>query len=410
MYVPWWAPSSPPSEEQEMANSRRRVRTSAKQFELILDFMEQHPKLATSQLDSHYTVRDRKREWTQFAKFLNAHDLGVRKDADKWRKTWFDWKCNVRAKVRSASGMKSLTPLEKRLIAVTGLMDADDVAAARREGPSYAEMVYEIEDEPPKFSAAGTSGHTVDDEDDGRAESVLPTIQSTYGESQDEYIVPTLPVESNPFQLVLSDVRSLAGGRSRSRRRVKQEVVGDDVAEDVPLLPSTFSAGLSLKTEEPPAPEPLGGAGDNHRQQGGAWDRNRPATDNRDDDHERADGVAACNKAKLEMEVLLATKRKLEAEERRAEAEAQFYEQEKRRSMALESFHLEEKRRVAAVADFHVEERRRAAAKVEVLTEHRNFYLQQQKTETFRRRLIQLEMRRLKRELGMPVLPPEGHA
>ncbi|EEC15806.1 hypothetical protein IscW_ISCW012600 [Ixodes scapularis] len=66
--------------------TRRRVRTSAKQFELILDFMERHPNLATSQLDSTYTVRDRKREWLEFANFLNSERLGLRKDPDKWRK------------------------------------------------------------------------------------------------------------------------------------------------------------------------------------------------------------------------------------------------------------------------------------------------------------------------------------
>lgn len=373
-YVPWWAPCSPPREEeqQEMSggSSRRRVRTSARQFELILDFMERHPNLATSQLDSGYTVRDRKREWAQFAHFLNSHDhlpAGVHKDADKWRKTWFDWKCNVRAKIRSASGKKSLTPLEERLIAVTGMLPTDDVAAAaeRTDGPSYAHTVYEIEDGPPKLSAAA-SGHAVDDEDDdSSAESVSPAVRSsTYGESQGEYIVPSSP----PLRLVLpsgplapGDVQSLqAGSRGGGSVAVKQEVV-----EDAPWPSSAGSspcrAGETLAREQPHA--------------GGG--RKRPAAD----------------RARLEVEVLLATKRKLEAEERRAQAEALFYEQEKSRS--------------AALASLHHEERRRAAAKAEALAEHRNLCVQQRKTEALRRRLVQLELQRLKRQLGKPALPPE---
>lgn len=378
-YVPWWAPCPPPppreEEQQEMSGGggRRRVRTSARQFELILDFMERHPNLATSQLHSGYTVRDRKREWAQFARFLNSHDhlpAGVHKDADRWRKTWFDWKCNVRAKLRSASGKKSLTPLEERLVAVTGMLHTDDVAAAaaaaaaeeRTDGPSYAHTVYEIEDGPPKLSAA--SSHAVDAEDDDSAESVSPAVHSsTYGESQGEYIVPS--VVSAPLRSVLpsgplvpSDVQSPQAG-SRGSVAVKQEVVED--------APWPSSAGSSPRAGETVAREqPHAGGG-----------RKRPAAD----------------RARLEVEVLLATKRKLEAEERRAQAEALFYEQEKSRSVAL--------------ASLHQEERRRAAAKAEVLAEHRNFYVQQQKTEALRRRLMQLEVQRLKRQLGKPALPPE---
>lgn len=427
MYIPWWVPCSPPppppppvKEEQQMSGSegcRRRVRTSAKQFELILDFMERHPNLATSQLDSSYTLRDRKREWAEFAHFLNSRDLGVHKDADKWRKTWFDWKCNVRAKARSASGKKSLTPLEERLVAVTRMLDTEDSAAARRDAPSYGETVYDIEEGPAKFSAAGALSHAADDDDDS-AESVTPNVDSTYGESQGEYIVPTSSVMSTPLRLVLptgqpplvlSDVRSLAGPSSHGGVVVKQEVVDDDGEDtrDLPLL-STSSTGSSPRmTEETLKCEPHAGSGD-HRQ--GAWFRNRkrPATDGHDDREHGS--VASWNKARLEIEVLLATKRKLEADKCRAKAEAEFYEQEKKRSMALASLHQEEKRKMAAMADFHVEERRRAAAKAEMLVEHRNFYVEQQKTEALRRRLIQLEIQRLKKELGkpaVPALPPE---
>lgn len=395
--------------------SRRCARTSAKQFELILDFMERHPKLAMSQLDSSYTIRDRKREWAQLAHYLNSRRLGIQKDVDKWRKTWFDWKCNVRAKARSASGKKTLSPLEERLIAITGLLDSDDAPLARKDALPYAEVVYEVEDSSVAAYAAGASSRT---EASDSAEPVSDLVQSGYGESQGEYIVPTSETStsgsstmvqvpagtasSGGTPLLLSDVRSLASGPPTAVS-VKMEMVDeedDDASSEVDAnewqqAPTAAEDGSPqfcwTQREDRPSGRPSDVAG--HTTFPGRSSRKRSSADGGDASIEDI-------KARFEFQIFSATKRKLEADERRADAEAEFYRQEVKRSMTLASLHVEEQRKIAAVADFHAEERRKAAAKVEMLLEHKKFYIEQQKTEVLKRRLLQLEIKRLKRDLG----------
>lgn len=90
-------------------------------------------------------------------------------------------------------------------------------------------------------------------------------------------------------------------------------------------------------------------------------------------------------KTKLEVEVLLATKRKLRAE-------ALFFQEERRRSIAATLLYEQEQRKAAAIADFHVEEKRKASAKADL-------FLEQHKTEVVRRRLLLLEIQKVRREL-----------
>ncbi|KAH8021567.1 hypothetical protein HPB51_015963 [Rhipicephalus microplus] len=118
-----------------------------------------------------------------------------------------------------------------------------------------------------------------------------------------------------------------------------------------------------------------------------------------------ADGAASLDdvKTKFDFEVFLASKRKPEAEERRADAEAEFYRQETKRSKALASMHVEEKFKIAAIADFHVEEHRQAIAKTEMLQEHKKLFVEQHKMEALKRRLLQLEIRKIKRDQGTDV-------
>ncbi|KAM7307768.1 uncharacterized protein ISCGN_011404 [Ixodes scapularis] len=131
---------------------------------------------------------------------------------------------------------------------------------------------------------------------------------------------------------------------------------------------------------------------------------------------------AAERKAKLELDILVSTKRKLEAEtlkaeaeERRATAETLLLaetlkkcSEEKNKAVAEAMFLVQERKRseeetrkAAAIADFHVEERRKAAAKVDVLLEHRNYYADQRKTEAVKRRVLLLEVQKMKRELKL---------
>ncbi|XP_077487270.1 uncharacterized protein LOC144098463 isoform X2 [Amblyomma americanum] len=383
--------------------SRQRIRTSAKQFELILDFMEVHPNLATSQVHSSYTAKDRKREWAEFAHFLNSHRLGIHKDSDKWRKTWFDWKCNVRAKMRSAAGKKTLSPLEERLIAVTGLLDCEEnnPSIPCKEGLPNGDLAFEVEDASPAFIASVASrARSV-----SSAHPVSETLQSAYGESQDEYIVPTtddatsgetrLPVpvsivaSNGGPELVLTDIRSLA-----SPVEAKQELFIVDDEEGSSEVDSAASGA-----RESPADHALRdwvGAGEHP---GCSPKRKVSSADGAQSTSLLREAPTEELKGKYEVQLFVANKRKLEAEERRADAEADFYREEKKRSVALANLHREEQRKVAAVAEFHAEERRKCAAKAEALLEHKKLYVEQQRTEVLRRRLLQLEIRKLRRDL-----------
>ncbi|XP_064473523.1 uncharacterized protein LOC135388113 [Ornithodoros turicata] len=93
--------------------------------------------------------------------------------------------------------------------------------------------------------------------------------------------------------------------------------------------------------------------------------------------------------------------RKLEADERKVLAETRLLnektrkcEEAKRKFQAEAEFFVQEKAR-------SVEETRKAAAKAALHREQKNFYLEQQKTEVMRRRLILLEIRKAKRELQL---------
>lgn len=229
----------------------------------------------------------------------------------------------------------------------------------------------------------------------------------TSGASSPQQLAHVAAVTNPPGSIVLSDVRSLA--EHQANVHIKEEIIETTViTEDADA--GTFE---SIPSPAAPSPQPLGSdvpssfvrhsvpvssapgrATDGDYSTGIFRKRKRTA--------ESQDGGPVVNrKATLEMEVLLATKRKLEAEERRADAETEFYQEEKKRSMALVSLHQEERRKMAALADFHVEERRKAAAKADLLLEHKNMYFEQQKTEVVRRRLLLLEIQKVRRELKL---------
>lgn len=114
-----------------MMSFRRGRRTTTRQFEMMIDFMELHPKLVSGRLDPNFTVKDRQRLWDELSNLLNADENGSLKDAEKWRKTWNDLKNNVRQKVSLLSKNNSkfyggspiyikLSSLEKRVTRMIG--------------------------------------------------------------------------------------------------------------------------------------------------------------------------------------------------------------------------------------------------------------------------------------------------
>lgn len=244
----------------------------------------------------------------------------------------------------------------------------------------------------------------------------LSLVCSTYGENHGEFIIPMSDVAEQQLiarpstaprdaahSMVLSDVRSLV--TAPPEIQIKEEVPDregtvenadngneGDVIEDVaaPALPAASPLPsppvLHVVPQTVATPPPTATNGPFF-----AKNRNRRPAPYASSTQDR--------KSRLEIEVLLATKRKLEAEERRANAEAEFYLEEKRRSMALVSLHQEERRKLSAITELHVEERRKASSKADLLQEHRNYYLEQQRTEVVRRRLLLLEIQKVKKEL-----------
>nr|XP_037280629.1 uncharacterized protein LOC119173951 [Rhipicephalus microplus] len=127
-------------------------------------------------------------------------------------------------------------------------------------------------------------------------------------------------------------------------------------------------------------------------------------------------------KTRLELDILAATKRKLLAEQLKAEAEQRKalaetllltealkkYEEEKKKAMAETMFLVQERirseeetRRAAAMAAFHIEEKRKAAAEADMLNEHKKYFMEQRKTEVIKRRMLLLEVQKMRRDLKL---------
>ncbi|XP_037519928.1 uncharacterized protein LOC119396693 [Rhipicephalus sanguineus] len=127
-------------------------------------------------------------------------------------------------------------------------------------------------------------------------------------------------------------------------------------------------------------------------------------------------------KTRLELDILAATKRKLLAEQMKAEAEQRKAvaetllltealkkcDEEKKKAMAETMFLVQERirseeetRRAAAMAAFHIEEKRKAAAEAEMLNEHKKYFMEQRKTEVIKRRMLLLELQKMRRDLKL---------
>ncbi|XP_064473499.1 uncharacterized protein LOC135388106 isoform X2 [Ornithodoros turicata] len=113
-------------------------------------------------------------------------------------------------------------------------------------------------------------------------------------------------------------------------------------------------------------------------------------------------------KATADLEILIAQRRKVESELKKLELD--------RRKVAAETLLLteevyrceEERKKLRAEADFFLQEKlrseeegRKAAAKATLLLEHKNFYVEQQKTEMVRRRMLLLELKKVKQDFNL---------
>ncbi|CAH0699388.1 unnamed protein product [Spodoptera exigua] len=109
-------------------NAQSRL-VSYEQVKSIIDFMAQHVEFASGSLRSLEARHTSKRLWEELAKILNSCRGGTRKTTDGWSKYWSDFKNKLKNKVwllkrkkagNSLKGIRPLTKLEKRALAILG--------------------------------------------------------------------------------------------------------------------------------------------------------------------------------------------------------------------------------------------------------------------------------------------------
>ncbi|XP_046981394.1 uncharacterized protein LOC124550718 [Schistocerca americana] len=108
------------------------MRISTEQRTVMLDFMIKHAELATGRYTGPDGVRHKQKLLQQLATELNSLPNGTSKTADKWMKSWQDWRSDVKAKAslvkkelqktgrELSTKAKPLTPLEERLLDFLG--------------------------------------------------------------------------------------------------------------------------------------------------------------------------------------------------------------------------------------------------------------------------------------------------
>nr|CAI5842380.1 unnamed protein product [Callosobruchus analis] len=113
-----------------MASTSKRHFT-VEQKRVMLDFLNQHPQLYQGKFDNKFTFKEAQQQWTRLAELLNAIP-GARKNWIQWRKTWQDYKGNIKKKAagirreQSATGggpqtVCSLTTEEEAVIQIVGI-------------------------------------------------------------------------------------------------------------------------------------------------------------------------------------------------------------------------------------------------------------------------------------------------
>ncbi|XP_067124217.1 repetitive organellar protein-like [Centruroides vittatus] len=65
---------------------QRSQRTTSRQSEMLVNFMEDNPKLMSEKLDASFTVKDRQKLWQEIADRLNSDGVGSQKHPERWRK------------------------------------------------------------------------------------------------------------------------------------------------------------------------------------------------------------------------------------------------------------------------------------------------------------------------------------
>ncbi|XP_023232745.1 uncharacterized protein LOC111632534 [Centruroides sculpturatus] len=104
-----------------------------------------------------FTAKDRQKLWQEIADRLNSDGVGSQKDPEKWRKTWSDWKANIKSKasqIKKSSFQtgggpslnQKLTEVEERvlnLIGITAVYGESQIDEAGVQEPNGAQELSE---------------------------------------------------------------------------------------------------------------------------------------------------------------------------------------------------------------------------------------------------------------------------
>ncbi|XP_048481253.1 uncharacterized protein LOC125489427 [Plutella xylostella] len=133
-------------------------RTSATQFEVIVDFMERNGDL-NKPADGPHGRLNAINKWADLTRVLNLDTTGTSKTVDKWKKVWSDLKNNTKrkaAKIHRAAGGTGggpacrlvLTDLEQRVLALTGSQAATGLLNIEEVGVEIDQLTFNTEATP----------------------------------------------------------------------------------------------------------------------------------------------------------------------------------------------------------------------------------------------------------------------
>ncbi|KAL4704334.1 hypothetical protein ACJJTC_019379 [Scirpophaga incertulas] len=152
------------------------MKTSATQFEMLVNFMEQHGDINKPTKDARGRVKAIE-NWARLTNLLNADPVGDNKTMEKWKKVWSDLKNNTKKKAakinKAACGtgggpalQTKLTDLEQRVLRIIGSQAATGLVGVMELGFSQ---------EPDQ--------NVSHDSDRTRTLSTTPTLQAIIEES-----------------------------------------------------------------------------------------------------------------------------------------------------------------------------------------------------------------------------------
>ncbi|XP_075149933.1 uncharacterized protein LOC142224011 [Haematobia irritans] len=128
-----------------MENPTKNVNTKQRQFEIMLNFMKEHPQLAKGYIKAPEAKQATNNLWSRLTEELNAAGPPMR-EVVGWKKVWADHKTHLKAKLRknrnnfSGTGggpakLCSFTALEEGVIELLDMQKAvDGMSGVRKFG------------------------------------------------------------------------------------------------------------------------------------------------------------------------------------------------------------------------------------------------------------------------------------